>query len=66
MLKTMKGSQDGVTVEAFEDGRIYTITDYLAGVFIDNNWAENIRSEDSDMLETPENQKDKKPVKGKK
>lgn len=40
MLKTQKGSEDGFTVRVFEEGRIYPIDEWLAGVFIENKWAE--------------------------
>jgi len=34
MTETTKGSQQGFKVEEFEEGEIYTITDWLANVFI--------------------------------
>lgn len=52
MIVTKKGSQDGVTVQTFENGESYTISDYLADVFIHEGWAEPY--EEKPEILTPE------------
>ena len=40
MLKTMKGSPDGIQVNEYEVGRKYDLPESLGKVFLENKWAE--------------------------
>lgn len=48
MLRTQKGSPDGIQVFSYEAGQKYDLPDDLAGVFLREGWAE----EDKEL--TPE------------
>lgn len=54
MARTIDGSQDGVTVETFQDKKIYTIEDSLADVFLEEKWAVMVMAEDPVKIKTPE------------
>ena len=65
-----KGSQDGVTLRQFKEGEDYTITDWLADVFLKENWAEEILTPEilkKETIITPEKiAKPKRKIKRKK
>jgi len=54
MLIDQRGSQDGITIEEFNKGEVYTISDRLAEIFIDSKIAkeyeEKIVSEYEDKV----------------
>ncbi|OFX13608.1 MAG: hypothetical protein A2V59_06830 [Armatimonadetes bacterium RBG_19FT_COMBO_69_19] len=51
MLKTMDGSPDGMRVNTYQAGQVYTLPDDLGGVFLREGWAEEQVCEVSDVSE---------------
>jgi len=52
-----KGSQDGVNVKQFYKGQVYTITDWLAEVFLAENWANEVTTIETTTPETLKKEK---------
>ena len=56
MLKTVKGSPNGIDILEYESGEIYDLPKELADIFIHERWAELIEEIEEKVIEIPETQ----------
>ncbi len=58
MNETQKGSQDGITLDTFEEGETYDVAISLAQVFLNKKWASPAEKK-SNKKATPKKKKSK-------
>lgn len=54
MKETKQGSEDGTIVKTFEKNKVYTISDELGKVFLDEKWAMKVAARNKETFKTPE------------
>ena len=64
MLKTQRGSVDGIHVQAYTAGTEYELSGNLLKVFLDNKWASEVVEAKAQSV--PENKMEYAPVENKK
>ena len=64
MLKTQRGSVDGIHSQAYEIGKEYELSGNLLKVFLDNKWASEVVEAKAQSV--PENKMESAPVENKK
>ena len=47
MLKTRPAAPDGVHVQLYRVGEVYTLSDFLGGIFLTEGWAERFTSDEA-------------------